>query len=855
MSSSVNSADAPTPQTFHHDRILYQTSSTSILFIDPSITRTTTTQIHTTPEVIHATLQQDFESLLPTTPANTPANTPTYFISTTADITGDNPRRRTHLFFIVFVPALSQLVEYAVTLSYFPTKPTKIDIQQIDDATFPTLPGQFVLKIGFLRIDAETEFNSKPIRADIDGDIILQSTTIDPSITTLALSLSTHFDSTDAIDTASLSSSKVHSQSVKTSLISAPSYFKRGVTAKGASFRPFMRPTTFKRSTSPSFKQLSPASTPSTNSSIFSRSFSKSLSTSAAPGPAPERHAQAAFILEHFSKVVTSLHSRFARYKAVDVLTSTHFIAENLKPCKHPSPPAITKHERAAIATAHTLLTTVAECPSVLLPFKRQPTTTNRIAQFSCPSNPSVLHSSTTVDASPAKVFAWFWLHMSYDRTLPYIRKTPPSNLLRTELAVPRTRTKFTATLNCINSKSAPVIFRDVSVFDTPDNDLQHFVVATHPLSDYKPSQSGDEDALSSFNKLTADLASSLPPTLSYTHAGHLSYVVIKQLTPNVSSVAFFGTVEFPADLPPLTSYMNTRHLQQFNARLPHLQNSFLRPAKDVDNETLTHSRRPPHFLDLDGKTRQVFVRCNVLVDNNRLKLALAVDGDRAVGTATVRSTRKRFLGFSQNTTDTIPWTAIPSADYFTTVLANHQVSTDDPSSQLSSPLSTLIKASVVIDCSPKRALAYWLMLSHNSARAGAPPDDIASALRLAAPSPFSFTAARIKKLPFPFTNRAFVDNEYITEDLIGALVYVAEPAPSTTEADYGYHPNAVRGKTLTLLRLDMHNPDDGEQVRRHACAVCVRVCIFVCAYLCVGERELLTPTLSAVRGNALPVR
>jgi hypothetical protein len=113
-------------------------------------------------------------------------------------------------------------------------------------------------------------------------------------------------------------------------------------------------------------------------------------------------------------------------------------------------------------------------------------------------------------------------------------------------------------------------------------------------------------------------------------------------------------------------------------------------------------------------------------------------------------------------------------------------------------------RASVVVDCSARLALAWWYdYCSRGRSKASREKKD---KVRLIAKinSEHDSVIATVKRSPFPLSPREFLLRQLraAEDDDTGVLLYVADPLTSTTMVDYGTTFKTVRGETRVYARF-----------------------------------------------------
>ncbi|GMI57913.1 hypothetical protein TeGR_g6018 [Tetraparma gracilis] len=119
-----------------------------------------------------------------------------------------------------------------------------------------------------------------------------------------------------------------------------------------------------------------------------------------------------------------------------------------------------------------------------------------------------------------------------------------------------------------------------------------------------------------------------------------------------------------------------------------------------------------------------------------------------------------------------------------------------------------LAMAKATLDCSAKEAIAsYFAVCGREKMRIGREVGDRAR-LIFKEHTAHDFEWTTVKKMPFPLTNREFLNRFLSFKEPTGDLVVVFEALPDSTKVDYGANLKVVRGKTTGVVRFKPINND-----------------------------------------------
>ncbi|GMI27772.1 hypothetical protein TeGR_g9671, partial [Tetraparma gracilis] len=117
-------------------------------------------------------------------------------------------------------------------------------------------------------------------------------------------------------------------------------------------------------------------------------------------------------------------------------------------------------------------------------------------------------------------------------------------------------------------------------------------------------------------------------------------------------------------------------------------------------------------------------------------------------------------------------------------------------------------KAKATLDCSATEAFAYqFAVCGREKMRASREGGDHARFI-FKEHAKHDFEWALVKKMPFPLTNREFLDRVLSFKEPTGDLVLVFEALPDITNVDYGANLKVVRAKTTGVVRFKPINDD-----------------------------------------------
>ncbi|GMI27852.1 hypothetical protein TeGR_g10416 [Tetraparma gracilis] len=478
-------------------------------------------------------------------------------------------------------------------------------------------------------------------------------------------------------------------------------------------------------------------------------------------------------VLSFLAGATRSLHDRFGRYKEVDEATLRHFVEHGMS-----SAPESSEKEKALIlrrlqdddqkeSSWSRLAGTVREPVSY---FKKVDEDSNTWGK-----------AEGVVDVSAPDVLAWLWYSCTHERSLKYERKN--GNLLKTELDVPGTRSKFIVVSMKMPRAISNRVFANWWTWAKEQNgDL---IAAFTPHEDYG---SGAE-------KETVDAA--LEAEKRSVIGKLRGFYRIKTLASNVCRVTLVAQGDAGGTIGKQAMAWGIKFLLGI---VKNLKDKCMRNGAKVDAEMRGAFPAPPLRRSLTREQDAMVARC----------LSLEKDAE-----ASTRGSRKRSNVMAAVSAKSAAaqaravkgsWVELRSTSLFVSMSMKYTKGSEGGSDS-----SVAIgKAKATLDCSATEAFAHQFAVCGREKMILSKEGGDRARFIFKEHTTHDFEWALVKKMPFPLTNREFLGRYLSFKEPTGDLVVVFEALPDSTKVDYGANLKVVRGKGTGVLRLKSIN--DGTQ-------------------------------------------
>ncbi|GMI22423.1 hypothetical protein TeGR_g13348, partial [Tetraparma gracilis] len=377
------------------------------------------------------------------------------------------------------------------------------------------------------------------------------------------------------------------------------------------------------------------------------------------------------------------------------------------------------------------------------------------------------------VDASAPDVLAWLWYLCTHERNLDHERNN--GNLLRMELDVPGTRSKFMMTSMKMPGAISNRVFANWWTWAKEKNgDL---VAAFTPHEDYGP---GAE-------KQIVDAA--LEAMKSSVVGKLRGFYRIKTLAPNVCRVTLVAKGSLGGSF---TKQAMAWAVKSSLGMVKTLQDKYMRNGAKVDAEMRGAFPAPPPRRSLTSEQDALVARC------------LSLEKGAEASSTSNNSSSKRLLAVVGNSAAAQAWAVKGSWV---------ELKSTSPFVSLSMAYGNessiaLGKAKATLDCRAREAFTYQsAVCGREDMRISREGGDRARFI-FKEHTKHDFEWASVKKMPFPLTDREFLCRYLSFKEPAGDLVVVFEALPDSTKVDYGANLKVVRGKSMGVVRFRPINDD-----------------------------------------------
>ena len=461
-------------------------------------------------------------------------------------------------------------------------------------------------------------------------------------------------------------------------------------------------------------------------------------------------------VLDDLLSLVTLLHTRFARYPAVDAAHHSHFITVTI-----PRAPPLSGAEDA-------VMTTTIDAAQQQTWRRIANTVKNPVATFvaSVDAPPGGVDSKqeksawgkaqTHVDVSADAAIAYLWAVNSYDRAAENAGKT-----LRANFDVPDSHSKLYARVVKFTGITNR-LFSTWFVWDRNPADGS-YILAFKPVEE-KGSSIAEVHLKKIEESMTKDTAA-----VNAVRATTRGYWRVRPLAENICEITLVQQADLKGYLPVVI--FNTRILSALNA-LRDIRHKFLRNGKIVDAEAHAAFPAPPPLSHLSPDQLAMLATCREL--------------EKSVGYKTSRSLM------------TDGWVPHKAPSPFVSAYSKYA-----PLAPGSRPV-VLSKGAVVVDCSALTALAWFFDFDGRERRGfGHDRGDLAR-ITHARYSAHDNIIATVWKTPFFLHNRELVFRQLCATEPDG-VSFVHALRSVDIDADYGFGRSSslVSGNGTALVTVE----------------------------------------------------